>query len=438
MASTPDSDPSSTFTIAAGHKNMQQLIQLRWLAVVGQISTIAIVSWGLEIKLPLAGMLDVLACLIAFNIASQLRWHEQQSVNNGELLLALLVDVGSLTGQLYLSGGTVNPFVSLYLLQVILSAVLLEGWATWLIVGVTAACVAGLALFAKPLELPAGHEDGIINIYLEGLLLTFILNASLLVFFVSRIMKNLRVGAAQLADMRQRAAEEEHIVRMGLLASGAAHELGTPLATLAVILGDWRRMPEFGKNLEMQEELSEMQTQIQRCKSIVSGILLSAGEARGESSVRTTINTFLDALVTEWRHSRPVAEFEFANRIGHDLPVVSDEALKQTICNVLDNALEASPAWLRLEARTEEGALVIEVTDSGPGFPEAMLNNFGKPYQSSKGRAGGGLGLFLVVNVARTLGGKVAAHNRPEGGAVVRISLPLSAIEYVEDPLHDD
>jgi len=429
---------TDNLSFAAGHKNMQQLIQLRWLAVVGQITTIAVVTLGFDIKLPLAGMLDVLACLIAFNIASQLRWHEQKVVTNGELLLALLVDVGSLTGQLYLSGGTANPFVSLYLLQVILSAVLLEGWATWLIVGVTAACVAGLALFAKPLVLPAGHEDGLLSVYLEGLLLSFILNASLLVFFITRIMANLRTSASKLSDMRQRAAEEEHIVRMGLLASGAAHELGTPLATLAVILGDWKRMPEFSKNSELLEEISEMQTQIKRCKSIVSGILLSAGEARGESSVRTTIYTFLDELVEEWRHSRPVASFEFENNIGGDLPVVFDSALKQTICNVLDNALEASPEWLRLEALREEGSLVLEVTDAGPGFPEAMLNQFGKPYQSSKGRPGGGLGLFLVVNVARTLGGKVVARNRPEGGAAVRITLPLSSIEYVEDRLHDN
>lgn len=432
------SSNTDNLSYAAGHKNMQQLIQLRWLAVVGQITTIAVVTLGFDIKLPLAGMLDVLACLIAFNIASQLRWHEQQVVTNGELLLALLVDVGSLTGQLYLSGGTSNPFISLYLLQVILSAVLLEGWATWVIVGVTAACVAGLALFAKPLVLPAGHEDGLLSVYLEGLLLSFILNASLLVFFITRIMTNLRTSASKLSDMRQRAAEEEHIVRMGLLASGAAHELGTPLATLAVILGDWKRMPEFSKNDELLEEISEMQTQIKRCKSIVSGILLSAGEARGESSVRTTIYTFLDELVAEWRHSRPVVSFEFENRIGGDLPVVFDEALKQTICNVLDNALEASPEWLRLEALREEDSLVLEVTDAGPGFPEAMLNQFGKPYQSSKGRPGGGLGLFLVVNVARTLGGKVAARNRAEGGAAVRTTLPLSSIEYVEDRLHDD
>ena len=236
------------------------------------------------------------------------------------------------------------------------------------------------------------------------------------------------MGDAQLADLRQRAAEEEHIVRMGLLVSGAAHELGTPLATLSVILGDWRRMPEFKSNAELLEEIGEMQTQLLHCKSIVSGILMSAGEVRGESSAKTTILTFLNQLVDEWRGTRQIIEFDYRNHIAQDLPVVFDTALKQMICNVLDNALEASPAWVGLEVKRIEAALVLTVTDNGPGFAADMLAQFGKPYQSSKGRRGGGLGLFLSLNVARTLGGSVTAQNRPQGGAAVQIRLPLSAI----------
>ena len=140
-----------------------------------------------------------------------------------------------------------NPFVFLYLLQVILAAVLLQPWSTWTIVAITGLCVAALALFAKPLALPFDHARGMSSLYVQGMLISFVVNAALLVIFITRINRNLRAGDAQLADLRQRAAEEEHIVRMGLLASGAAHELGTPLATLAVILGDWRRMPEFSK-----------------------------------------------------------------------------------------------------------------------------------------------------------------------------------------------
>ena len=426
------------FRDASGLKNMEQLIQLRWIAVIGQIVTIEVVHYGLQIRLPLGAMFAILGCLVAFNIASQLRWRTGRAITNGELFVALLVDVAMLSAQLYLSGGTTNPFVFLYLLQVILGAVLLEAWSSATLVVVTSLCFAGLALFSRPLDLPLDHDRGLASPYVQGMLVCFALNAALLLIFVTRINGNLRERDARLAGLRQRAAEEEHIVRMGLLASGAAHELGTPLATLAVILGDWRRMPEFTAHPELLQEIGEMQTQLQRCKTIVSGVLLSAGEARGESSVETTVGTFLDDLTQEWRDTRPVTSFVYDNRFGHDLPMVSDSTVKQMICNVLDNALEASPYWVRMEIDRADDQLQITVTDRGPGFATSMLAELGKPYRSSKGRPGGGLGLFLVVNVARTLGGSVAAHNRAEGGAVVRVSLPLSAVVLEEEPDADE
>jgi two-component system sensor histidine kinase RegB len=229
--------------------------------------------------------------------------------------------------------------------------------------------------------------------------------------------------------MRQRAIEEEHIVRMGLLASGAAHELSTPLSTLAVILGDWKHLPSLKSDPDVLQEVDEMQTQVQRCKAIVTGILLSAGEARGEDPTETTVQTFLDELVAEWQQTRSVGSFTYENNFGEDVLIVADPAFKQTICNVLDNALEASPKWIGLKATRSADSLLLAISDDGPGFPEEMLERLGKPYQSSKGRAGRGLGLFLVVNVVRTLGGTVAARNLPEGGAVVTLSLPLAAIQ---------
>ncbi len=429
---------AGSFDQATGLKNMQQLIQLRWIAVIGQIVTIQIVHYGFRIHLPLNHMLAVLTGLVAFNIASMLRWRAHREVTNGELFVALLVDVGMLTAQLYLSGGATNPFVFLYLLQVTLGAMLLKPRSVRIMVGITTLCFAGLAMLGQPLALPLDHNRGLSSPYVQGMLICFVLNAALLVIFITRINRNLRARDAHLADLRQRAAEEEHIVRMGLLASGAAHELGTPLATLAVILGDWRRMPVFAADPELLQEVGEMQTQILRCKAIVSGILMSAGEARGEAPVITTICTFLDDLVTEWRTTRPAAALAYDNRFGHDMPMVSDSALKQMLCNVLDNALEASPQRLKLEVARDNEALILTVTDSGAGFAASMLAQFGKPYQSSKGQPGRGLGLFLVVNVARTLGGSVMAHNRVEGGAVVTIALPLDAITLEDEEDEED
>jgi two-component system sensor histidine kinase RegB len=259
------------------------------------------------------------------------------------------------------------------------------------------------------------------------MLICFLLNAGLLVILIKRITGNLRERDARLANLRQRAAEEDHIVRMGLLASGAAHELGTPMATMSVLLGDWLRMPEFAEHATLQEEIHEMQTQLQRCKTIVTGILLSAGELRGESSAKTMLRAFLGEMLEEWRANRPVVAFDYDDQVPNDIPVVFESALKQTIFNLLDNALEASPLWVGLVASTEGDVLKLAVSDRGPGFAPAMLAQFGKPYQSSKGRPGSGLGLFLVVNVIRTLGGTVEARNLDKG-AVVELRLPLSAI----------
>lgn len=439
-AEAPDSRPAQgaaaarirRFSDATGLKNMQLLIQLRWIAVVGQVVTIGVVHFGLGIALPLQPLMVVLAAIVLFNVASRLRWQVQQAVTNRELLAALLVDVGMLTLMLYFTGGAANPFSWLYLLQITLGAMLLTPRATWVMVTVSTLCFAWLALLARPLPLPAHMDGGLINPYVQGMLVCFALNAVLLVTFIIRITRNLRRRDARLADLRQRAAEEENIVRMGLLASGAAHELGTPLATLAVILGDWARLPSFTSEPELLEEVNEMQAQIQRCKAIVSGILMSAGEARGESSEETTICTFLDDLVEEWKASRPVASFVYDNRFGHDVPMVSDSMLKQTISNILDNALEASPHHVSLEVDRVDEALRITVKDNGAGFAPEMLAQLGKPYQSSKGRPGRGMGLFLVVNVARTLGGRVTARNRVGGGAVVTLTLPLSAITLEE------
>lgn len=416
-----------------GHKNMLHLIHLRWLAVGGQIATILVATWGFGIQLPMFNMLAVMVCLIAFNIGSHLRWHEERVVSNRELFLAMLVDIASLTAQLYFTGGINNPFVFLFLLQVILSAVLLRAESTWLVVAITTLCLAFLSIFNKPLVWPLNSPYKLADLYATGLVICFVLNAALLVIFITRIGRNLRAGDAALASLRQRAAEEEHIVRMGLLASGAAHELGTPLATMSVVLGDWKRMPQFSNDPAMLEEIEEIEGQLLRCKSIVSGILLSAGETRGESSSKTSLNEFFESLVEEWESSRPAQHFEYNNTIEEEFTVAFDSTVKQMLFNVLDNALEVSPNWLRFEVSKNRDQLFLTVTDQGPGFRADILEQVGTPYNSSKGRPGGGLGLFLVLNVARTLGGTLTVNNRKEGGAEVVIALPLNAMILQEN-----
>lgn len=413
------------------YANMQQLIQLRWIAVPGQLITIAFAQFVFMLHLPLWQMLTVIAGLVAFNLYSIQHWRIRRNgasptVSNHDLFFSLLVDVFALTALLYFSGGATNPFSALYLLQIVLGAVILESRTLWALIALSSLCFCGLTLQYHPLEL---LQAPLPAPYLQGLVVCYGINATLLSLFVTHINRKQRERDARLADLRQRALEEEHIVRMGLLASGAAHELSTPLSTMAVILGDWARMPTLLNAPGIEDDLAEMQRQVNRCKAIVTGILLSAGEARGESPAETSVHAFLDELTEEWRNTRKPEQFSYVNRFGDDLAIVSDSALKQTICNILDNALEASPQAVALTVARQHNQLILSISDKGRGFPDEMLEQIGKPYQSSKNRPGSGLGLFLVVNVLRTLGGTVAARNLDHGGAVVTLNLPLDALK---------
>ena len=408
---------------------MLQLIQLRWIAVLGQVMTILVAQFLLDLELPLKHMLTLVLLLVLFNVGSMLFLRAGNPVSNTQLFVALLADVGILTAQLHYSGGASNPFIFLFLLQLTLAAVLLTPRSTWIMVGITSACFAWLALSKQTLILQPAHEQGLNSLYVVGMLLCFTLNAALIMVFMTRITRNLRMRDTHLAAMRQAAAEEEHIVRMGLLASGAAHELGTPLSTMAVILGDWRHMQPFTQNPELLQEVDEMQTQVMRCKAIVTGILVSAGKTRGESPTETTVHQFLDQVLEQWRTLRQPRQMLYENHFGADMRIVSDSALQQMICNILDNALEASPDWLRVEVVRKEDNLILTVMDDGPGFAPDILAHLGQPYNSNKGQPGGGLGLFLCVNIARTLGGSITAQNLLSGGASVTLSLSLSAIK---------
>lgn len=419
---------------ATNRKNLFLLIQLRWLAVAGQVFTILVTQYWYGIALPLAQMGGVVFFLILLNGFSLLVLRARAPVTNTQLFIALVFDMAALTIQLYLSGGASNPFVSLYLLQITLGAALLTSWSTWVLVLAASAGFILLIFRFQPIELPHQAGDDLMALHIRGMFICFVLAAGLIVLFMTRINRNLRERDAYLADLRQRSAEEDHIVRMGLLASGAAHELGTPLSTIAVILSDWRHMGVLKRNRELAEDVSEMQAQIGRCKNIVSGILMSSGQARGEGTIRTTIRGFLDDLVEEWSASRQPLAMPYDNNFSPDEQMISDTALKQVIFNVLDNAQEASPHWLSVSAERRDEKLVFSVRDRGPGFDPDILAALGQPYMSSKGRPGGGLGLFLVVNVVRKLGGDISARNT-NPGACVTLSLPLATLMDGDD--HD-
>ena len=406
-------------------RNMRQLIQLRWIAVGGQLVTILAVHFGLGAPLPLAPMLTVVAVLGLANFFGR-RWMARHAQADPRILWALLFDTGALSLQLYFSGGADNPFISLFLLQVVLGAILLDLGSVWVLVAVTSLAYAVLTRVRRPLVYPDALGVDAADLYRIGALISFALIGVLLTLFITRISRNLRARDAYVAQLRQHAIEEDGIVRMGLFASGAAHELGTPLASLSVILNDWRRLPKIAGDRELAEDLGVMEAELARCKTIVTDILDSAGEPRGEAMTRVAADRHLEDLAAAWRanHAKVVLEARFDGLDG--AAMVSSPALRQALWNLLDNAADASPHAVLLDARAGADELVIAVLDCGPGFTADQLSAIGKPYRSEKG-PGHGVGLFLAANVARRLGGRLEAANREGGGAAVSLVVPLAA-----------
>lgn len=428
MSDTPALSPP--WDIApASKRNMMLLIQLRWIAVVGQLLTIWFTAGVLHVHLPIFEMMTVLVLLALVNLVTLVLSIGRRGFSYIELLGSLMLDVSALAWQLYQTGGGTNPFTFLFLLQIVIGTILLPPRWSW-IIAVLAGCDATfLTFFFQPLTLPSVYEGVHFQLYLIGSLLCFLLIGSLLVFFVGRIDRNRRASDARAAALSQRAAEEDHIVRLGLLASGAAHELGTPLASMSVILGDWAHHPSVKQDSDLAEDIALMQGELKRCKAILSGVLISAGEIRGENPQVTSLHSFLHDFIEDWRERSP-SPIDFTEEIGEDLDIVADPALRQVLSNIVDNAIDASPAGIAIEAKRERDWLSITTTDEGAGFAPEVIDQIGKPYVSTKGREGGGLGLFLVVNVARKLGGRLKVENREEGGAQVSLTIPLSALAF--------
>ncbi len=418
-------DPSGPSAESTVSDNLRQLIQLRWVAVFGQLVAILAVHYGLGIELPLAPMLGVVATLALANFAAAL-WLANLRVTNREIMLALLFDTAALSVQLYFSGGATNPFISLFLLQVVLGAILLPLHWVWALVAASSLSYAGLTVFRRPLTYPSGLLRESVDLYTLGAGLCFALMGALLTLFITRISRNLLARDAYLADLRRQAAEEDGIVRMGLFASSAAHELGTPLASLSVILNDWRRIPAIARDPVLSEERALMEAEVLRCKTIVTQILDSAGEPRGEAMASVSAEAFFHELLAAWRPTHPRVDAAFACDVADGAALIASPALRQAIWNLLDNAAEASPQRLDLRARLDRSGLMIAVLDEGPGFPAELLAEVGRPLQSAKG-AGHGMGLFLAASVARKLGGRLEASNRLRGGAEVQLILPLAA-----------
>ena len=426
-------------------KNLLQLIHLRGMAFYGQLATILIVYYGFNLVIRIGEMLWVTAGLVAFNLWALYRYKSKARIGDFELFAGLMVDVLAFSAQLYLSGGTSNPFILLYLLPVIIGAVLLKPLHAWVIAASTLIFYAVLSFFRQ--SYPAAHEQHAgsasgFDMHVHGMMIAYAMAACLVVFFVSRITANLRTRDRELAQLQQQSAESAQIVRMGLLSAGAAHELGTPLTTLSVILRDWHDLSVPRKRADQLDDIRIMQAQLDRCKAIITGILSASGSARGEGAVSTSLVRFVTDAARDWQAQNPDIFVKVTIEVP-DVPVAADRVMSLTLTHLLDNAVEAAgrDRAVYLTAGVEGDELTLTVEDEGPGFPADILARIGEPYLSTRDppdRSGRGLGLFLGHNTLRVLGGALVASNRRDDrgqviGARVDLRLPLASIRLNDE-----
>lgn len=410
-------------------KNLQRLFFLRSIAIVVQCILFVFVYSAIEIEVPWTEMTIVVVILSLLNFFTWVRLHHTFPVSNLEFFAQLLIDIFALTALLYLSGGSTNPFISLYLLPLTIAAAILPWRYTWAIAGITITCYT--ILLFEYIPLPHDHSDDHsahlmeFNLHISGMWLTFVLSTILIAWFVVKMSSSIRDRDKDLAQAREQALRNEQIIALGTLAAGAAHELGTPLSTMAVIAGELQR--EFPQNEEFQNNIQILRNQITHCKQTLTQLLANAGQARVEDGNSQPVDYFLKQILTKWQLIRPSTKFNYLSDGVQPVPrIMNTQLLSQSILNLLNNAADASTNEVKIKSHWDQQMLNLEIHDDGKGLTKEAMQRAGEAFFTSKAPGQGfGIGLFLANANIERFGGSVRLFNHPEGGACIHVSLPL-------------
>jgi two-component system sensor histidine kinase RegB len=403
--------------------NLRRLVVLRTLTLTGQALAVWVAVESLRMWLPLKPLVLILAGMAVLNLLTWLRLTRPKPVRDGELFAQLTLDVLALTGLLYYTGGSTNPFAPLYLLPITLTAAALPRAHTWFMVGLAVACYT-LLLFAY-VPLPGTHamHGDEFQLHVVGMWLGFLLSAALIATFAVRMSATLRSRDRLAAAMREQELKHERVLALGTLATGAAHELGTPLATLAVLLKDMA--PD--KPVD-DETLAILRAQVARSKEILASLSASAGAARAEAGAPQALDAWLTDSVRRWQAVRPGVNARTRFEGAQPAPrIVAEQTLTQAIVNILNNAADASPDDVEVSGRWNADELTLEIADRGAGLAPEVEQRAGEPFLSTK-EEGLGLGLFLAYTTLHRFGGSVRLLRREGGGTICRLTLPLGGI----------
>lgn len=408
-----------------GRVNLGHLFWLRSLAIIGQLLTIAFVQIFVGVNLPLPAMLLVIGLEVLFNGLTWFRVAQQRPESNFELFGQLWVDLGALSALLFLSGGTTNPFVSLYLPSLAIAAAVLP-WQlmAWLSV-FAVACYAVLGFESVPLNLD--NPANLFDYYRAGMWVNFTVSVGLIAWFVARMSSALRQRDAALGDAQQRLLRDERAVALGVQAATVAHEIGTPLSTIAMLTEELRDAARTDQGLKpYTADLDLLEQQMTLCTSALARLRSRASAP----SSRQTVGEWLDSFVQQWRLRHPHVELEQLAAPPADVAVDDTVAVSQILTILLDNAARASHDHVTLAASLVESgdAIEFEVCDAGPGIPASLRGSLGSaPVDSTQG--GHGVGLYLAFSAAARLGGSIeltdVKETKPRGTrAVLRLPVP--------------
>lgn len=407
--------------------NLRRLVALRAIAVLGQALAVWVAVRVLDLALPVAWLVVLISLLALINLGTLWRLRQAWPITDVELLVQLLIDVAALTGLLYLSGGSTNPFVSLYLVPLMLSAAALPARYTWLMAAATIACYSVLMIWHVPLPHAHGAATSDFDLHVIGMWLGFVLSAVLIAYFVVNMGDSLRRRDRALAEARENSLRGERIVALATLASGAAHELGTPLSTLAVLTKDLDR--EWSST-ERKRKLGLMQEQVQRCKDILMRIAASAGAQPAAGGRQQTVDVYLESLLNDWRGLRPAAVLTAVMQSARPGPtIVVDDTLTQALTAVFNNAADASPQDIEINMDWNDERLQVTICDRGTGLSSTALRRAGEAFFTTKPpEYGMGIGLFLAKTAVQRLGGQLELNERTGGGACACLNLPLARL----------
>ncbi len=408
--------------------DLSWLVRLRWFAITGQALTVAAVHFGLGIPLPLVP----LYAIITLEFVSNLVLRGIDASDDIRLPQAtgtiMAIDLLLFTSLLYFTGGPFNPFSFIYLIHIAMAGLTLDTGRTWALVVLALGC-SGL-LFVDHVPLPLEEIVTLAGVKLDlgliGRLVSFGLTASCIVYFMTRVRRALALRETALSRAREHASQRQRLAALATLAAGAAHELASPLSTIALVSKELeRRLDQLTSDTRLVDDAQLIRDQCERCRRILQHMAADAGESIGEAARSIGAVDLVDLALDGLREAGRVDVEVSAAAQGETL-VVPQRPLAQAIRGVLKNALDASQPDQRVQLIVElDQHWEFQVTDSGAGMDEEVLARAVEPFFTTKRPGEGmGLGLFLTRAILEQVGGELIIARRQPRGTAVTLRLP--------------